>query len=128
MPVFDTVEANKLLEATVGRTTYVATVGPIVINLCTAVGSDAAAGTFVSGGSYVQQSVTTWNAAAARAITNSTAVSYTGMPVAVVTSIDAKDSAGTPIRKLYGALAASKTTAAGDTLTLASAAISVAYG
>ncbi len=125
MSVLDTTDCNKLLEAIVGKTTYSATVAPIKIKLCTAVGSDASAGTEVTGGGYVAggQSVTTWNAAASRQITNNTVVNYTNMPVATVTSIDATDSTGSPVRKFYGTLSASRTTASGDTLSFAAAAI-----
>lgn len=130
MPVLDTAEANKYLEALTGRTVYAATVAPIKIKLCTAVGSDAAAGTEVAGGGYTAggQGVTTWNAAASRQITNNTIVQYTNMPVATVTSIDATDSTGSPVRKFYGTLAASRTTASGDTLSFAAAAIVLGMG
>jgi hypothetical protein len=127
MSVLDTTEANKLLEAIVGKTTYVATVGPVKMRLNTAVGSDSAAGTEVTGGSYAALPITTWNAAASRAITNSTAPSYTGMPACTVTSVDFFDQAGTPLRKVYGTLGSSKVVAAGDTLSFAAAAISLAF-
>jgi hypothetical protein len=125
MSVLDTTDCNKLLEAIVGKTTYSATVAPIKIKLCSAVGTDAAAGTEISGGSYTAggQSVTTWNAAASRQITNNTVLNYTNMPAVTVTSIDATDSTGSPVRKFYGTLSASRTTALGDTLSFAAAAI-----
>jgi hypothetical protein len=130
MSVLDTAEANKYLEALVGKTTYSATVSPIKIRLCTAVGSDGAAGTEVTGGGYTAggQAVTTWNAAATRQITNNTVVSYTNMPVATVTSVEGYDSTGSPVRKFYGSLAASRTTASGDTLSFAAAAIVLGMG
>lgn len=130
MPVLDTTEANKYLEALVGKTTYTATVAPIKVKLCTAVGSDAAAGTEVTGGGYTAggQAVTTWNAASSRQITNNTVVSYTNMPVATVTSVDATDSTGSPVRKFYGTLSAPRTTASGDTLSFAAAAIVLGMG
>lgn len=130
MAVLDTTEANRYLEALTGKTTYPATVAPIKIKLCTAVGSDGAAGTEVTGGGYTAggQAVTTWNAAASRQITNNTVVSYTNMPVATVTSIDATDSTGSPVRKFYGNLASSRTTASGDTLSFAAAAIVLGMG
>jgi hypothetical protein len=96
--------------------------------LCTAVGTDAAAGTKVSGGGYAVQTIAAvgWNAAASRQITNNAIVSYTNMPVATVTSVDATDN--TPTRKFYGSLAASRTTASGDTLSFAAAAIVLGMG
>jgi hypothetical protein len=130
MAVLDTGEANAYLEALVGKTTYTATVAPIKLDLCTAVGTDAAAGTKVSGGGYALQTIAAagWNAAASRQITNNGIVSFTNMPVAVVTSVDATDSTGTPRRKFYGNLAASRTTASGDTLSFAASAIVLGMG
>lgn len=130
MAVLDTGEANAYLEALTGKTTYTATVSPIKLDLCTAVGSDGAAGTKVTGGGYAVQTIAAagWNNAASRQITNSGVVSYTNMPVATVTSVDATDSTGTPRRKFYGNLAASRTTASGDTLSFAAAAIVLGMG
>lgn len=130
MSVLDTAEANRYLEALVGKTTYSATTGPIKVRLCTAVGSDGSPGTEVTGGGYTAggQAVTTWNAAASRQITNNTVVSYTNMPVATVTSVEGYDSAGSPVRKFYGNLASSRTTASGDTLSFAASAIVLGMG
>jgi hypothetical protein len=130
MAVLDTTEANRYLEALVGKTTYTATVAPIKLDLCTAVGSDTVAGTKVTGGGYALQTIAAagWNAAATRQITNNGIVSFTNMPVATVTSVDATDSAGTPQRKFYGNLAASRTTASGDTLSFAASAIVLGMG
>jgi hypothetical protein len=125
MAVLDTTEVNAYLEAMVGKTTYPATTAPIKLDLCTAVGSDSAAGTKVTGGGYAVQTIAGagWNTAASRQITNNGIVSYTNMPVATVTSVDATDSAGTPKRKFYGNLSSSRTTASGDTLSFAASAI-----
>lgn len=130
MAVLDTTEANRYLEALVGKTTYTATTAPIKLDLCTAVGSDSAAGTKVTGGGYAVQTIAAagWNNAASRQITNNGTVSYTNMPAATVTSVDATDSAGTPQRKFYGNLASSRTTASGDTLSFAASAIVLGMG
>ena len=130
MAVLDTTEANAYLEAMVGKTTYPATTAPIQLNLCTAVGNDTTAGTLVTGGGYAVQTIAAagWNPAASRQITNNGVVSYTNMPVATVTSVDAKDSNGTPKRKFYGALASSRVTASGDTLSFAASAIVLGMG
>jgi hypothetical protein len=50
------------------------------------------------------------------------------MPACTVTHIDIYDSNGTPRRCWFGALSASKTVGAGDTLSFASTAISVSLG
>jgi hypothetical protein len=128
MAVLDTAEANRYLEALVAKTAYPTLAPPIKLDLCTAVGSDAAAGTKVTGGGYVVQTIAaaSWNAAASRQITNNGVVQYTNMPVATVTSVDATDN--TPTRKFYGNLAASRTTASGDTLSFAASAIVLGMG
>lgn len=130
MSVLDNAEANRLLEAIVGKNTYPATSAPLKMRLNTAVGSDSAAGTEVTpSGGYTAggQAVTTWNPAASRQITNSTVVSYPNMPAATVTSVDFYDSAGTPVRKLYGALGSSKVVAVGDTLSFAAGSITIGF-
>lgn len=132
MPVLDTSEANRLLEAIVGKTTYSATTSPLKMRLCTTTGTDSSAGTEVTGGSYVAggNSVATWGTAASRSIANATAVTYTGMPAVTtpgVQGVDFYDSAGSPVRKLYGNLGTAKIVAAGDTLTFAIGAITVAF-
>lgn len=128
MAVLDTAEANRYLEALVAKTAYPTLAPPIKLDLCTAVGTDAAAGTKVTGGGYAVQTIAAggWNNAATRQITNSAIVSYTNMPVATVTSVDATDN--TPTRKFYGALAANRTTASGDTLSFAAGAIVLGMG
>lgn len=114
-----TVEANKILDGSSGGTAYVNPTTPIKVALNTAIGTASAAGTEVSGGSYARQTIT-FAAASAGANASNLAQTYTNMPIATVTSVDEWDSAGTPIRRWFGALSASKTTNAGDTLTIAS--------
>lgn len=128
MAVLDTAEANRYLEALVAKTAYPTLAPPIKLDLCTAVGTDAAAGTKVTGGGYAVQTIAAvgWNTAASRQITNNAVVSYTNMPVATVTSVDATDN--TPTRKFYGTLSSSRTTASGDTLSFAAAAIVLGMG
>src|SRR4051812_30479799 len=104
------VEEQALLAATVGKTTYTFATAPIKVRLTTTTGTTTAAGTEVSGGSYTSQTVT-WNSASAAdpsVITNNGALTYTGMPAATVTALELWDSAGTPIRRWFGALTASK--------------------
>jgi len=118
----DTIE-NQLLDALVGTSTYSVT-GTIKLRLMTANGSDASAGTEVTGGSYVAQTIT-FTTASSGAIENSGAISFTGMPAATVVGIEIYDSAGSPKRLLYGALTASRTVTAGDTVQFASGAIDI---
>jgi len=118
----DTIE-NQLLDALVGTSTYSVT-GAIKLRLMTANGSDASAGTEVTGGSYVAQTIT-FTTASSGAIENSGAISFTGMPAATVVGIEIYDSAGSPKRLLYGALTTSRTVTAGDTVQFASGAIDI---
>jgi hypothetical protein len=97
---------------------------PLKVALVTANGSDSAAGTEVTGGSYARQSVT-FGSASSGAASNTNTITFTNMPAATVTGIDIYDSAGTPVRVWYGALSASKTTTAGDTFTIAIGSLSV---
>lgn len=118
----DTIE-NELLDALVGTSTYSVT-GAIKLRLMTANGSDASAGTEVTGGSYVAQTIA-FTTASSGAIENSGAISFTGMPAATVVGIEIYDSAGSPKRLLYGALTSPRTVTAGDTVQFASGAIDI---
>jgi hypothetical protein len=90
---------------------------PIKVALVTANGSDTAAGTEVAGGSYARQTLAV-GASSAGATANSADLVFSGMPAATVVGVEIWDSAGTPVRLWYGALAASRTVAAGDELRL----------
>jgi hypothetical protein len=112
------VEADALLDASSGTTTYTNPTTPIKVRLNTAVGSSTAAGTQVTGGSYAAQTLT-MSAASAESNTSSGALTYTSMPAVTVTSVDEFDSAGTPIRRWWGSLTTPKTTNSGDTFSIA---------
>tara|TARA_R110002073_G_scaffold316964_2_gene490153 strand:- start:1514 stop:1897 length:384 start_codon:yes stop_codon:yes gene_type:complete len=114
---------NQLLDALVGTSTYSVT-GAIKLRLMTANGSDASAGTEVTGGSYVAQTIA-FTTASSGAIENSGAISFTGMPAVTVVGIEIYDSAGSPKRLLYGALTSPRTVTAGDTVQFASGAIDI---
>lgn len=90
---------------------------PLKVALVTANGSDTAAGTEVTGGSYARQNLSV-GAAVAGATSNSADLVWTGMPAATVVGVEIWDSAGTPVRLWYGPLTASRTVAAGDELRL----------
>lgn len=118
----DTIE-NQLLDALVGTASYSVTT-PIKLALMTANGTDAAAGTEVTGGSYARQTIT-FGAASAGQIANSAVINFTSMPAATVVGIEIYDSAATPKRLAYGGLTASKTLASGDTLQFGSSSITL---
>ena len=118
----DTIE-NQLLDALVGTDTYSVTT-PIKLALMTANGSDSAAGTEVTGGSYARQTIA-FDAASGGSIDNNAAISFAGMPSCTVVGIEIYDSAGSPKRLAYGPLTASRTVTAGDTVQFASGAITL---
>jgi hypothetical protein len=114
---------NQLLDALVGTTAYTVTT-PIKLALVTANGSDSAAGTEVAGGSYARQTIA-FDAASSGEIENNAAISFTGMPACTVVGIEFYDNAGSPKRLAYGALTASRTVTAGDTVQFAIGAITL---
>lgn len=118
----DTIE-NQLLDALVGTDTYSVTT-PIKLALMTANGSDSAAGTEVTGGSYARQTIA-FDAASGGSIDNNAAISFTGMPSCTVVGIEIYDSAGSAKRLAYGPLTASRTVTSGDTVQFASGAITL---
>jgi hypothetical protein len=118
----DTIE-NELLDALVGTSTYSIT-GATKLRLMTANGDDASAGTEVTGGSYVAQTIA-FDAAASGSISNNASISFTGMPAVTVVGIEIYDSAGSPKRLAYGALTSSRIVTSGDTVQFASDAITL---
>lgn len=86
---------------------------PLKVALVTVNGSDSAAGTEATGGSYVRKNLTV-GAAASGATSNSADIVWTGMPAGTFVGVEIWDSAGTPIRWWWGPLAASRTLASGD--------------
>jgi hypothetical protein len=113
------VEANAVLNASSGQTTYTNPTTPIKVALVTTTGTATAAGTEVSGGSYARQTIT-FAAASAGSIASNSALTYTSMPACTVTGVDEWDSTGTPVRRWFGNLSASKTVNSGDTFSIAS--------
>jgi len=116
----DTIE-NQLLDALVGTASYSVTT-PIKLALVTANGSDSSAGTEVTGGSYARQTIA-FGSASSGQIANSSVINFTGMPTCTVVGIELYDSAGTPKRLAYGALAASKSVTSGDTVQFAASSV-----
>lgn len=114
---------NNLLDASLGTATITATTTPLKCRLMSANGSATAAGTEVTGGSYASQTATFGSASLVSttytANSNAT-LTYTSMPATTVVGVELWDSAGTPVRKWFGPLAANKTTNAGDTFSIAS--------
>jgi hypothetical protein len=120
------VEANHLLDASLGTAAYTAPTSPVQLALVTTAGSNTAAGTEVvnaGGSSYSRQNIT-FNSASAGSTSNSAIINFTNMPATTTVGVEIWDSAtGTHVRRYFGNLTASKTTALGDTLSFASGAI-----
>lgn len=124
------VEEQNLINGWLGITTYTAVAPPMKLALSTAITSSTSAGTEVTGGSYGRQTIAFSSPAASTPSTtsNTALISFTGMPAATVTDINIYDSTGTPVRRAFAALTASKTTGAGDTISFASTAIAASLG
>jgi hypothetical protein len=121
---FDQAEASRLLRASLGITAYTAPTTPMMLRLMSANGSASSNGTAVTGGSYAAQNLTTALGTEANGtVTNTGAISYTGMPATTTVGVEVWDS--TPRRAMWGALSASKTTGAGDTLTFAASSLTL---
>lgn len=116
-------EQNNLLNGWLGIAAYTAVTGSMKLALATVTGTATTAGTEVTGGSYLRQTIV-FATPSSGATSNNATINFTSMPgPTTVTGIDIYDSAGSPVRRAFGALAASKTTSAGDTLSFASGAI-----
>jgi hypothetical protein len=126
----DQAEARRLLDASSGTTPYTNPTAPVRIRLCTTTGTPTTNGTPVSGGSYADQTVVFVAASAANPPVNSNsgALNFVNMPAVNVTSVEEWDSAGTPVRRWFGALVAAKTTNAGDTFTIAAGSLTKNLG
>lgn len=114
-------EANHLLDASLGTTAYSNPTAPVKLALMSANGTNSTAGTEVAnaGGSTYSRQTTAFSAASAGATSNSGIINFANMPAITTTGVELWDSAGTPIRRWFGALSANKTTALGDTLSFA---------
>lgn len=111
-----------------GVATFAALTGPMKVRAFTANPAATGGGTEVlAGGGYTAGGASmSWGAAttATPSVSSNNAASWTNWPRAeTVTGIDITDSAATPIKIEFGALTASKTMAAGDTLSLAASAV-----
>jgi hypothetical protein len=123
--------AKNVLDSVLGTTAFTAATTSVGIRLMTANGSESTAGTeLATSGSYTAVTGITVvfdaavNATGTYSATKSSqAASQTGMPAATIVGIEIWDRAGTPIRQMWGALSASKTTASGDTLSFPAASI-----
>lgn len=126
MSALSDAHANNILEASVAKTAFTASTAPMKLRLMTTTPTSSSNGTQVTGGSYSSQTVT-FAAAASQSITTDIAANYTGMPAATVTAVELWDSAGTPVRKWWGLLSASKTTNLNDTFSIAAGSLTLSF-
>lgn len=125
------VHANGLLDASTDQSGAAVrlTTGPLRNRLMTANGSATSAGTeLATSGGYTSGTgapTIAFGAAAAAVSTSTSAQTVTNMPATTVVGIEIWDSAGTPLRKWWGALAANKVTNAGDTYSQAIGAVTL---
>lgn len=94
---------TQIIDAIHGTATFPAVTTPMKLRLMTANGTDAAAGTQVTGGTYAPQNIT-MTAAAAGACSNSTLIRFDGLPAATITGVEVWDSNATPRRIWYAPL------------------------
>jgi hypothetical protein len=124
---FDNTHGNNVLDASLSTTAFTATATGTKLRLMSTNGSAGSNGTEVTGGSYVALGqVITWAAASAQSKASNAIVSFTGMPAITTNGVEIWDQGGTPARKHWGSITA-KTTNAGDTLSFASGAVTVAF-
>lgn len=123
-------EATNLVNAWTGKAAYVATVNPLNGRLYSTVGTASTSGTELvnSGGSgYAPQSISgVLGTTTDGKITNATTLTYTNLPAVAspgVQSIEAWDSATTPVRKIFAPLTTAKITALGDSISFAPGAL-----
>lgn len=128
----DMATAANIVDGSLATAAFVAATAPIRCRFMTANGSGTANGTeLATSGGYTSgvgaPSITfaAANTTTATAASNS-AVNVTNMPAATITGVELWDSAGTPKRKWWGSLAASKTTNSGDTFSIASGSLTAA--
>lgn len=122
MANIDAVEALNQVAASLGKAAYATTTAPARGRLMSANGSAGSNGTeLVNAGGSTYASVdvgTAITSFAALPIVNSAAITWANLPGSTIVGLELWDSAGTPKRKWFGALAASKTVALGDSLTI----------
>lgn len=90
----------------------------------TTTGSDASPGTEVSGGSYARKPIT-FGTVASGSVSNSSDITYTGMPAVIVQAGSIYDAATGGTRLWYGNLTASKTLNSGDTFTVSAGSLTL---
>ncbi len=108
-------EENRVIDAIHGTAAYLAPTAPMKLRLMTANGTDATAGTQVTGGTYTSQTIT-MTSASGGTVSNTTLIRFDGLPAATITGLEVWDSAGTPRRIWHSPLTSSVTVTANQPL------------
>lgn len=111
---------NAVIDDQVGTAARTAPTTPMKLRLYTVVGTATAAGTEATG--YTAQTIT-FSAASGAATSNSAAITVPITASQTIVALEVWDSAGTPVRKLWGALTTSRAVVSGDSLAFAIGAI-----
>lgn len=134
MSALTNVRAKNFLDAELDSGgSFTALTGARKLKLIATNGNETTAGTEISvGGSYAAGGFTVTFSAAANdgtapqtysAKKENVSVSQLNMPAVTTAGVEITDSAGTPIRSMWGALTVSRTTALGDTLSFPAASV-----
>jgi hypothetical protein len=111
---------NTYIDDILGTAVRTAPTTPMKLALETVAGTAAAAGTELTG--YTRPTIA-FTAASGAATSNSGALTIPCSTGATVVALAVYDSAGTPVRKLWGPLTSNRTVVAGDSLAFAANAI-----
>lgn len=113
MSGFTTATWNAVIDDQLGTAARVAPTTPMKLRLETVAGTAAAAGTELTG--YTPPTIT-FAAASAASASNNTALTVACSVGATINAQYVADSAGTPVRKIWGPLTTPRTVVAGDSL------------
>lgn len=111
---------NAVIDDQLGTANRTAPTTPMKLALETVAGTASAAGTEATG--YTRPTIA-FSAASGAATSNSGALTIPISTGQTIVAVAVYDSAGTPVRKLWGALTTSRTVVAGDSLSFATSSI-----
>lgn len=114
---------NKLIDHALGTATYTKPTS-VYVALYTAMPSDSSAGTEVTGGSYVRK-IATFGAASGGSATNNTNIDFTSMPTTSVVGVGVLDALSSGNLLFWSDLPSTISVIAGDTVRIASGALSI---
>lgn len=114
---------NKLIDHSLGTTTF-SKPTTVYAALYTVAPSDSSAGTEVTGGSYGRQTIT-FGSASSGSASNNANVDFNGMPTCTVVAVGILDNSTSGNLLYWGTLASSRSVTSGDSIRIASGALTV---